>query len=297
MNQNQNNRYKNIRVWIVPVIALVLIVGAFFFSTHHDSRREGPYLEIDTLNVGKADCMIITDGDHTILMDTGTANASNYICDHLKKKNVAKIDLMIITHYDQDHIGSASTLVNKFTIEDLILPDYMPEKMDRLEQLLALPTTNAPKLLSRPYSAYYGDIKLDIWPCKDPQAMIQKKVEKGKEFDNDQSLVTMLTYKEKKFLFTGDIEKDRSIELLEDDSLNLKADWIKMPEHGRYQKKLPELIERVDPTYAVISTSNEEEPAEKTLNLLNERNIEYYGTYDGDIETICCNGEISLTIR
>ncbi len=289
--------FKNKRVRIVSAIVLVLIIGAFFFSKQNDSGREGPYLEIDALHVGKADCLIISDGNHTIVMDTGTSDQASYICDRLKEKNVSQIDLMIITHYDKDHIGSASELVKKFTIEDLVMPDYVPEEIDRLEGLKALSVQNKPKLLAEPYSAEFGDLKLDIRPCKVPEALIAKKMEKNKEFDNDQSLVTMLTFEGKKFLFTGDIEKDRCKELLEDDSIALKADWIKMPEHGRYQKKLPELIDRVDPTYAVISTSNEEEPADKTIKLLNERNIAYYGTYDGDIVTICSNGEIALTIR
>ncbi len=290
-------RFKNKRVLIVLVSLAVLFIGAFLLYTNKDSGREAPFLEIDALNVGKADCFIITDAVHTILIDTGTQEAASDIQTRLKELNVSKIDLMILTHYDKDHIGSAPTLVNYFTIEDMIMPDYIPEKSERLEELKALPVTNASKLISKPYMLEIGDIKLDIRPANDPESIIQKKVEKGKEYDNNMSLVTMLTYEGKHFLFTGDIEKDRCKELLADDTFSLKADWIKMPEHGRYQKKLSELIDRVNPSYAVISTSKKEEPNEKTLNLLNERNIPYFITSEGLIQTTCQNGEITITIR
>ncbi|MBE5847683.1 MAG: MBL fold metallo-hydrolase [Lachnospiraceae bacterium] len=292
MEQKVKIFFKNKRVLIIPAVVLGLIIGAFLYCYQNDSAGEGPYLEIDALNVGKADCLIITDGDHTILIDTATADMSSGILARLQELHVSKIDLMIITHYDKDHIGSAPYIVKNFTIEELVMPDYLPEDSERLERLMELPTKNKPKLIAKPYTVQIGPIRLDIRPCIDSEKLIAEKIEKNKEFDNDQSLVTMLTFEGKNFLFTGDIEKDRCKELLEDDSFSLKADWIKMPEHGRYQKKLPDLIEQVNPTYAVISTSNEEQPSDKTLKLLKEHNIAYYGTYDGDIVTICNNRSV-----
>ena len=81
------------------------------------------------------------------------------------------------------------------------------------------------------------------------------------------SLLCMMTYGSKKFLFAGDIEKDR-IKQLTEGSMDLDSDWIKIPHHGNYDPKLEELMDIVTPEYAIISTSSDETPSNKLLKLL-----------------------------
>ena len=100
------------------------------------------------------------------------------------------------------------------------------------------------------------------------------------------SLVSMLTFGTKKFLFTGDIEKDRIDQILEDD-INLNADYIKMPHHGGYEKNSEDLLNIVNPSIAVISTSDERPADEKLTWLLSDMGIETYDTTYGSIITIC----------
>lgn len=69
-----------------------------------------------------------------------------------------------------------------------------------------------------------------------------------------------------------------------------KYDFIKIPYHGNYQKRLDELLEVVQPKYAVITCSSTEPDVSETVELLKGLDIKYYLTKDGSI-TIKSDGE------
>ena len=113
------------------------------------------------------------------------------------------------------------------------------------------------------------------------------------EYDNDMSLVAKVTCGEKQFLFTGDIEKTRIRQMLES-QVDWKADWIKMPHHGRYQKKTEKLLEAVKPTYAVICDAEEQPVEDKTMEALQKRKIYSWETENGLVETITDGKKIEI---
>lgn len=59
------------------------------------------------LDVGKADCTILTDGAHTVLIDCAEADDGETLLSVLKENRISQIDLLIVTHFDKDHIGGA----------------------------------------------------------------------------------------------------------------------------------------------------------------------------------------------
>ena len=64
---------------------------------------------------------------------------------------------------------------------------------------------------------------------------------------------------------------------------NNTYDFIKIPYHGNYLKRLDSLLSSVSPKYAVITASNEEGAEADTLALLDNSNIKYYITRDGGV--------------
>ena len=64
-------------------------------------------LEMAFLKVGKADTVIITCGAKTMLLDCGEYDDGEEIVSFLRAKGVKKVDVMLITHYDKDHVGGA----------------------------------------------------------------------------------------------------------------------------------------------------------------------------------------------
>ncbi len=285
---NKRNIIRNTLI----IIAAAGIIGffVFLFLPKNASTDTGNILTVTNLKVGKADSAVLLYMDHTGIIDAGTEEAYPVIDSFLKKNHVEKIDYMILTHYDQDHIGSAVSLIDDYDIEKIYLPDYVSEKRHYQELMDRVKPLENVTFVNTTVSDEYDGLDLDIIPASDPE----KLTEDIEDYDNNMSLLCMVTLGSKKLFFTGDIEKDRIAEIL-DSSLNIRADWIKLPHHGSHEKKMKKFLKKVSPRYSVISTSTEEPPDEKLLSLLKELNIENYDTINENVVTECDGRSIKVT--
>jgi competence protein ComEC len=97
---------------------------------------------------------------------------------------------------------------------------------------------------------------------------------------NDTSLVLMITYGQKRFLFTGDMEKYAEQQLLAS-GVNLKADVLKVGHHGSYSSTHQRFLDEVDPDYAVISCGRDNEyghPHNDPVTRLKNADVELFRT-------------------
>lgn len=248
------------------------------------------YLEIRALSVGKADALIILEGEQVLLIDAGEKDDGDVIVEELKRRGIRQIDLFLISHFDKDHVGGASYVMEQMEVSAVLLPDYegdRPEYREFLEHLDGHPDVQR---VAAPLEMVRGGMQITVYPAEDP-AEIQNAED---EYDNDMSLVTSITYGSRKFLFTGDIEKSRIRQMLASD-VDWSHDWIKMPHHGRYQKALEDLLEAVAPSGAVICCSEKNPAEEETRKLLEELQIQVWDTADRAVVTVC-DGE-QVTVR
>ncbi|MCR5024912.1 MAG: MBL fold metallo-hydrolase [Lachnospiraceae bacterium] len=274
------------------VIAAACIIGfiVFLVLTKAASSGTGDVLTVTNLKVGKADSAVLLYKDHAGIIDVGTEEAYPVIDSFLKNSHVEKIDYMILTHYDQDHIGSAVSLIDDYDIEKIYLPDYVSEKRHYQELMDRVKTLENVTFVNTTVSEHLDGLTLDIIPASDPE----KLTEDTNDYDNNMSLLCMVSLGSKKLFFTGDIEKDRIAGIL-DSSLNIRADWIKLPHHGSHEKKMKKFLKKVSPRYSVISTSSEEPPDEELLTLLTDLKIENYDTINDNVVTECDGRSIKVT--
>ncbi len=248
---------------------------------------ENPALTITALPVGKADALILKTDDWAAMIDTGEERDGSYICETLEAAGIDHLNLLLITHFDKDHVGNAAELLETVGADQVLMPDYegtRPEYAAFLSSLEAHPETEVQRITgTETLEIPTGSVNtsLTIYAADDP-AEIQ---DTDGEYDNDMSLVAKVICGEKKFLFTGDIEKTRIAQML-DSGEDWTADWIKMPHHGRYQKKVEKLLEAVNPFYAVICDGEDQPAEEETLDALKKRQIKEWETADGTVVTI-----------
>lgn len=246
-------------------------------------------LVITAFPVGKADALLVQTEAYVMLVDTGEEEDGPYLLEELSARGIEKVDMLLITHFDKDHVGGAAYLMEHLEVKAVRMPDYQgerPEYLAFLEALLGHPDVER---LSEIYQYTVGDLAYTIYPAEDPQEI----QDSDKEYDNDMSLVTSLSYQGKRFLLTGDIEKERITQMLASE-VDWRHDWIKMPHHGRYQKALKELLEAVQPQIAVICCSKKEYAEDKTLKLLEENKIEMWDTSRGSVVTVLKEGELKV---
>ena len=129
---------KNYQVITVIGILLLLIGGVLIFSNHEQSRGDLDPLKVTILKVGKADAIVVQTEEKTMVIDAGEEEDGEELELFLKQQYVSCIDTLIITHFDQDHVGGADTLVENLEIGQVLLPDYEgsnTEYMDFMTEL------------------------------------------------------------------------------------------------------------------------------------------------------------------
>jgi hypothetical protein len=81
-------------------------------------------LEIHFLDVGQADCTLIRCDGYTMLVDTGVDDQGTKIQNYLRKQGIERLDYLVLTHSDADHIGSADVILTKFEIGTIFMSDF-----------------------------------------------------------------------------------------------------------------------------------------------------------------------------
>ena len=231
-------------------------------------------LTVTIPNTGKSDCILLKWPDAAVLIDAGTSKNEEEVLALLEAQQVDKLDLLILSHMDKDHVGSADKVLESVPVERILQPDYEKGSKQEEEYLEAAQQAGViPERLTQPVRLTLGGSELHIVPG----------TETAYEQSNDYSLMVTVTCGEQRFLFTGDAEKIRLNEFLGSDDAKQPYAFVKMPHHGGYEDNLPLFLAAVSPQYAAI-TCSEKDPADpQTLALLEEMRIETLQTVDGDI--------------
>lgn len=279
----EKKRIIAVGILLAALIAVWLGIRQFAGS----DEIKNPALTITALPVGKADALILKTDSWAAMIDTGEERDGSYIRETLEAAGIDHLNLLLVTHFDKDHVGSAAELLGTVGADQVLMPDYegtRPEYAAFLSALEVHPETEVQRITGTEtleIPAGSVNTSLTIYAADDPEEIQDTE----DEYDNDMSLVAKLTCGERKFLFTGDIEKTRISQML-DSGVDWTADWIKMPHHGSYQKKTEKLLEAVKPFYAVICDGEDQPAEEETLDALKKRQIKEWETADGTVVTI-----------
>lgn len=271
--------FRNLFSVITSLILIVTMVGCDNNNNNNngDEGKVQPALEVTGnftstfLQVGKADSMVLTTENHTIIIDCGEKGDGKEVLQYLEDNDVSKVDYLIITHFDQDHVGGASKVVKGIKIDTILQPSYEKssseyDKYCQAMQEVGITPTNVTQRLN--FSL--DDVSFTVYP--------PEKSFYGEDEENDFSLVVKAVHGENQFLFTGDAEEARLNEIM--NLGNVQSDFLKVPYHGNYLNNLETFLKKVHPKYAVICCSNKQYADERTLSLLDSLNVETYITCD-----------------
>ena len=233
-------------------------------------------MDIYTFSIGKADCSLLSFDGMNVLIDAGEQDDGDEIVQALRELQVQKLDLVILTHFDKDHIGGFYEVADAFPIDKIVLPDYVRDSelywdMETALQLHEIPSER----LSADASFQLGRAAFTVWAST-------KTYDPEKGNDNQMSLVTAITFGQVRLLFMADAEGAWMKDLCYS-SYELGCDVIKFPCHGKWQKHVPTLLALSLPSYAIITDSDKNPAADKTLDALSTMDITTLRTIDGDV--------------
>ncbi|MEG1848400.1 MAG: MBL fold metallo-hydrolase, partial [Lachnospiraceae bacterium] len=202
-----------------------------------------------------ADCTLIRQGDKALMIDTGEEQDSEYILNFLKENGVTRLDYMVITHSDKDHIGGANAILEKVPVGRVVLQSYENEKNQALirqceqKKIAILYPMHTTRLL-------VGGMQVLVYP----------PLEKQYSDENNSSLAVLVTHQKVNMFFPGDAKKKRTEELLQ---YHLpQVDLYQVAYHGRSNRLSQPLLELLHPKYAVVTAAQADEAITNTCKLL-----------------------------
>ena len=247
--------------------------------------RQNCNFAVYCLDVGQSDCTVIICNDKVLMIDTGTANQLNTIRESLKSLDISTIDYMIITHPHDDHIGSASFLIDDFDVRNVLMCEIYGDadlNYSYYQLLDSISRNNVNKIDAEPGLTFKIG---NAWIC------VFAPIETDDELNNN-SIVVKVVYGETSFLFQGDAEATVERDLIES-QFNLDADVLKLGHHGSNTSSTVEFLEEVTPFAGIISCGNDNtysHPNGNVIDRLDDLGIDSFATsFSGDI-TIVSDG-------
>ena len=230
---------------------------------------------ITMLDVKQGDSIFLKLENKSILIDTGGYYNSNIIDNrtipYLKSIGISKLNYLILTHGDYDHMGEAINLINNFKVDKVIF--NCGEYNDLEKELI--------KVLEKKNIKYYSCIK-ELNIDNNKLYFLQTK-EYDNENDNSNAIYTKLNgYK---FMFMGDAGVDKEKDIL--DKYNISdIDVLKVGHHGSSTSSSKYFIDTIKPKYGLISVGKNNKynhPNKEVLSTLDNSKI-YRTDKDGSIE-------------
>ncbi len=265
------------------ITILLLLLFTFGCACTPTGPEETEKLDIYAFSIGKADALLVRTENAAIMIDAGEHGDGAKLVARLAELGVEKLDLLILTHFDKDHIGGADTIIREMAIDRIVLPSYGKESKQYTQLLASLAQTDAQVVYpDQDLSFGYGDLELTIWISPVPYD--------GKS-DNEQSLITKVLYQGKSFLFMGDAE-GKELEKLVFGTRNLTCDVLKLPHHGVYDENTFALMTASMPSFVIICDSEKNPAANETLQAMELYDPIILQTKDGDVHLTVSGGVI-----
>ncbi|MDQ3800976.1 MAG: ComEC/Rec2 family competence protein [Acidobacteriota bacterium] len=251
-------------------VFLLLIIFHPFSAPQPDGR-----LRIDFLDVGQGDSALITmpTGETLLIDGGGKVNFSSLyvqreggepelfepdaqsigesvVSEFLWEKGYSQIDYILASHADADHIQGLADVAKNFRVRTAIFGRTPMDDADFIELYEVLQKRNVPLYVaSRGEVLNFGEVVIEIlYPEKDASP--------GAVSDNNHSLVLRLVYGDRKFLLTGDIERETESFLTAAPEF-LQADVVKVSHHGSRTSSTENFVNAAKAKVAVISVGRD----------------------------------------
>ena len=145
---------------IIAVLLVIIFILIIIYLFKNNKEYE---FNIHFFNAGKADAIIIKNNDKYIMIDTAEESFSDEILKYFKKNNISKIDYLIITHFDKDHVGGASKIIDKIEIQNVLQSNYPKnsEVYKKYVKSLEKKSIN-PMTINNNFSFDLGDMKVVV---------------------------------------------------------------------------------------------------------------------------------------
>ena len=284
----KRRRRSSIPVWMslfmaifVLCVALVLDMAGIvdIFGGREVYEVSGGTMEIHMINVGQADSFLIMVPGCNLLFDAGDDKDAAEVVGYLDALGIEKLDYVIFTHADHDHIGGGQTVIEKYDIGKVFIDPHNDsvEPTQTFTKLRDSIINKGIEIIDPVEGTTYslgdnGDLKMKVLgPVEDYRDK------------NEDSIVMRLDFGATSVLMTGDAGEEAELDILEKFGYaELDCDILKVGHHGSSTSSCMEFLQAVPPEYALISSNPKGNdfghPHAETLSSLESLGAQIYRT-------------------
>jgi len=287
---------RNLRIAFLALCAGCLVGCAV--SAQTDLARLAPVERNETMEVfffdcGKADSILLRQGEHTMLIDAATNEEGRGVVARLQEEGVYKLDALLITHEDKDHVGGAHRVLRALEVERAYVGKAVEggKHMERFYEALEEKDMRAVTLVAGDHFMLGSALVTVIGPVGD-----------GPREANDASLVLRVDFGQTAFLFAADAEDLSLSEMLytPDARQQIRAQVLKAPHHGRAAALSTAFLNAVGPEIAVITCERGTEddlPDPIVVAALERAGTRIYLTGDGEVKVTSDGFRLTVDTR
>lgn len=257
---------------------IFIIAFAVLLIFHYNIVTIFPKDYITMIDIGQGDSILISSKGKNMLIDTGgkmrykgakweevssPANITdNITIPYLKSKGIRKLDYLVLTHGDYDHLGEAINILQKFRVDQIYINEGHINYYER--EIIKKYNTN---ILKEKMIINLGNFSF-------------QSLNKDLNDENDSSIILYGVYDAYQMLFMGDASTKSERELLKNYNLS-KINFLKVGHHGSKTSTSEELLKTVKPDIALISAGVDNKfhhPHQVIIDRLLHYHIKYYLT-------------------
>lgn len=263
------------------LLCIFMLVSSLFLFYHKVSLS--PVGEVVVIDVGQGDSILIKRpfGKGIYLIDTGGIlmfsqekwrqkrksfePGEDIVVPYLKSKGIRKIDKLILTHNDQDHIGGANAVMEAMQVKEIVIPEVLQK------DFITTPMwEGAVKEKSKVTLLENGE----GWRNEEDSFYVVHPVQYT-EKSNESSLVLLAEINKVKWLFTGDLGEEGEFELI-NRYPQMEVDVLKVGHHGSKHSSSAPFLDQINAKLAVVSAGENNRynhPSPEVVKALQERRI------------------------
>ncbi|MEM2953064.1 MAG: ComEC/Rec2 family competence protein [Candidatus Bathyarchaeia archaeon] len=263
----KNRRLRN-RLTFSAVLCCVFLSLTNMTFSYENSTLATVYF----FDVGQGDSIFIDTNGLDVLIDGGPHSAGATLMSYLNGLHVSRIDVVVATHPHEDHIGGLITVLGSSIIVSTVLYNGEVTTTQVYSDFIGLAQGKIE--IAERGQVYVLDANVNFTVLSPTQPLEFNDV-------NSNSIVLRLQLGNVAFLFTGDATFEAEDSMMSA-GLNLESQVLKVAHHGSKYATSTEFLNRVNPTYAVISAGLDNpygHPHNETIQRLLNKGVTVYGTY------------------
>ena len=283
-------KHKKILKFIFIIILLIYIAyqnGYFkeFNSVtkeeHQTVKEVSGDLNIQFLDVGQADAILIQNKGVNMLIDAGNNEDGELLVDYFNELGIDSFAYVVGTHAHEDHIGGMDDIIDNFDVKTFYMTDAVTTTMTYEDVLISLEEKEIKySVPSIGEQFYLNDAYFEVLYVGSDESDL-----------NDTSIVLKLIYGENEFLFMADASSAVEEEII---SKDIEVDLLKVGHHGSEYSSSSEFLSKVSPEYAVISVGENNSynhPTPDVLTRLKNNNVKIYRTDESGTILVTSDGK------